>query len=113
MLHIHTAKDYDPKKSLTAKDRKKIIPNIAKKWKDIGIELGVRHLDTYQGLTDLNEEKFKRMLALWININPKPIDELFDIFCEGLKGINLNRAAVEFKGNIEKFKEREALKKLA
>ena len=96
--------EYNPKKKLTHKDLQKIIPNIATKWKDIGIELAISKLDNYEKNPDLTEEKFKRMLHLWLSVNPKSVDELCEIFCKGLQGINLNSAAKQFKENYEKFK---------
>ena len=106
--------DLDLNKDLTDRDLKKIIPNIATKWKDIGIELGVGNLDNFAGNPELTEEKFKRMLKVWLNKNAKPVDELCAIFHEGLKEIELFRAAEEFKENYEEFKTKhEALKKLA
>ena len=102
--------EYDPKKKLTEKDLQKIIPNIATKWKDIGIELAVSNLDNYEKNPDLTEERFKQMLQLWLSVNPKPVDELCEIFYKGLQGIDLIAAAREFKDNYEKFKTNEALK---
>ena len=105
--------EFDPSKKLTPKDLRKIISNIATKWKDIGIELGMSNLDTYEKNHDLTEEKFKRMLQSWLKANPKPIDQLCDDFYEGLQGIKLKAAAKQFKENYEKFKTEKALKKLA
>ena len=105
--------EFDPNKKLTHKDLRKIIPNFATKWKDIGIELSISNLDTYEKNHNPTEEKFKRMLQLWLKENAKPIDELCDDFHKGLRGIKLNAAAKEFKENYEKFKTEKLLKKLA
>ena len=105
--------EYDPKKKLTHRDLRKIIPSIATRWKDIAIELAVRNFSIYAQNSALTEEKFKRMLQLWLSVNAKPVDELCEIFRKGLRGINLNAAAKQFEENYEKFKTKEALKKLA
>ena len=98
---------------ITQKDLKKIIPNIATKWKDVGIQLGVKNLDIFEQNTDLTEERFKRTLKLWLQRNQKPLDELLDIFRKGLEGIELFAAAKEFKENAEDFKKNHgALKEL-
>ena len=116
-LHLRTClcqyAEYDPKKELTYRDLQRIIPNIATKWNDIGIQLAVSNLDNYEKNPDLTEKKFKKMLQLWLGVNPKPVDELCEIFHKGLRGIKLNAAAKQFKENYEKFKANEALKKLA
>ena len=85
--------EFGPNKKLTHKNLRKIIPSIATKWKDIGIELGIGNLDTYEKNHNPTEEKFKRMLQLWLRENAKPIDELSDDFHKGLQGIKLNAAA--------------------
>ena len=105
--------ELDPNKKLTEKDLKNIAPNIATDWKDVGIQLGIKNLDIYEKNTDLTEEKFKRTVKLWLRSNAKPVDELLDMFHEGLKGIELFRAAEEFKENAEEFKmKHKALKQL-
>ena len=71
------------------------------------------NFDIYAQNSALTEEKFKRMLQLWLRVNAKPVDELCEIFRKGLQGIELNAAAKQFEENYEKFKENEALKKLA
>ena len=73
----------------------------------------MENLDIYEKNTELAEEKFKRTLKLWLKNNPKPVDELLDMFYEGLQGIELFRAAEEFKENAAEFKMKyTALKQL-
>ena len=107
--HIYNI-ELDQNKKLTERDLNKIIPYIATHWKNIGIQLDIENLDIYEKNTDLTEEKFRRTLKLWLQSNPKPVDELLDMFYEALQGIELFTAAEEFKTNAEKFKYHDTLK---
>lgn len=93
----------EPEKEIPDREVQKIIPNIATKWKDIGIELGVRNLNNYEKNPNLTEEKFKRMLELWLDANPEPIAKLCDDFHRALQDLNLNLAAKQFKEKYPKF----------
>ena len=94
----------DEKLLITEKDLKKIIPNIATDWKTVGNQLGITNLNIYEKNTKLAEEKFRRTLQLWLNSNPKPVNELLGMFYEALKGIGLFTSAEEFSIKAEGLK---------
>ena len=82
-----------------------IAPVIATDWKSVGIQLGIPNVDNYAQTIDLTDEKFRRMLKMWlVNNKAKTLDEIFDKFHEALLEIDLNADAEDFLKKAKKFK---------
>ena len=99
-----------PKRNLLEKICGRSFQVLQQGGRTLQLNLVVSIYNIYENYTNLTEEKFRHMLKLWLNVNPKPVDELCETFCQGLQGIELNAAAKQFKDNYEKFKANEALK---
>ena len=77
------------KEELSDKDLNKVAPNIATEWKDIGIQLGIRSVDSYAQKVNLTDEKFKRMLMEWLKTNKaKTLDEILKHFMKHYMKLN-------------------------
>ena len=82
-----------------------IAPVIATDWKSVGIQLGIPNVDNYAQTIDLTDEKFRRMLKMWLQNNKaKTLDEIFDMLHGALLEIDLNADAEIFLKKAEKFK---------
>ena len=73
----------------------------------IGIQLGIPNVDNYAQAIDLTDEKFRRMLKMWLQNNKaKTLDEIFDMLHGALLEIDLLNADAEiFLKKAEEFKD--------
>lgn len=79
---------------------------IATDWKETGIRLGIPSISILASIVDLTEEKFRRMLELWLKRNKaKTLDKILDTFHEALHEIDLIADAEEFKKKADEFKK--------
>lgn len=74
----------------------KVARDIAPFWNDVGIQLGVNHLNNIQNIHNPTEYKFKEMLQEWLRKQKCSKHDVFTKFYEALKEIRLIKAAEEF-----------------
>lgn len=71
-------------------------------WRTVGIQLGLLDVDNFAQKTDLTDEKFQKMLKMWLHSNEaKSLQEVVDTFHKALVDIDLNAVAKKFKKKAE------------
>ena len=78
----------------------RIARDIAPYWDDVGIQLGVRHLNGIKTNNNPTEHKFKEMLQTWLSKQTCSKHEVYVKLHEALIDIELIAAAGKFKDKV-------------
>ena len=80
----------------------KIAKEIAPHWDEVGIQLGIKHLNNIKITNNPTYHKFKEMLLEWLEKQTCSKREVYVKLYEALTEIQLNAPAEEFKKKVNK-----------
>ena len=73
-----------------------VAPKVAPEWKSLGLQLGVRNIDTIQNIANPVQYKYDKMLQKWLAKQTCTKHEMYLQIYQALKEIELIADAKEF-----------------